>query len=87
MAQAETPPIFVRNSSSSGRFSHFARAPVATTTVSAVISPLDRVSLKGRSLKPAAFSSPVANSAPNRSACLRIRSMSSGPTIPSGKPG
>ena len=87
MAQAETPPIFVRNSSSSGRFSHFARAPVATMTVSAVISPLDRVSLNGLSFSAAAFSSPVANSAPNRSACLRMRSMSSGPRTPSGKPG
>ncbi len=87
MAQAETPPIFVRNSSSSGRFSHFARAPVATMTVSAVISPLERVSRNGLSLSAAAFSSPVANSAPNRSACLRMRSMSSGPRTPSGKPG
>ncbi len=87
MAQAETPPIFVRKSSSSGRFSHFARAPVATMTVSAVTSPLARDSLNGRSLKAADFSSPVANSAPNRSACFRMRSMSSGPMIPSAKPG
>ena len=87
MAQAETPPIFVRNSSSSGRLSHFARAPVATMTVSAVISPLASVSRNGLSLNAAAFSSPVANSAPNRSACLRMRSMRSGPRTPSGKPG
>ena len=87
MAQAETPPIFVRNSSSSGRLSHFARAPVATMSVSAVISPLDRVSRKGLSLSAAETSSPVVNSVPKRSACLRIRSMRSGPRTPSGKPG
>ena len=87
MAHAETPPIFVRNSSSSGRPSHFARAPVATTTVSAVISLSGRVSRNGRSVRTAFFSSPVANSAPKRSACLRILSMSSGPMMPSGKPG
>ena len=31
--------------------------------------------------------SSVTNSAPNRSACLRMLSISSGPMMPSGKPG
>ncbi len=39
MAQAETPPILVRNSSSSGSPSQRARAPVATIRVSARIRP------------------------------------------------
>ena len=47
--------------------------PSVTVLISPVRSPAVAVSLR--------------NSAPNRSACLRMLAIRSGPTMPSGKPG
>src|SRR5712692_4700811 len=43
--------------------------------------------LKGRLLTSTSLTAPVLNSAPNFCACLRMFSISSGPMMPSGKPG
>ena len=41
----------------------------------------------GSAFRSTATTSSATSSAPNRSACLRMESISSGPMIPSGKPG
>ena len=87
MAQAETPPILVRNSTSSSIPSHFARAPVATMSASAVMSPTLVLRTKGGSREPPKLTDPVTNCVPKRSACLRMPSISSGPRMPFGKAG
>ena len=45
------------------------------------------VSANGRRERSAAVAAPITNSDPNRAACLRKRSIRSGPRMPSGKPG
>ena len=62
-------------------------APVATITVSARCSSSPTYTRKGRSEKSTRVTSSVRYSAPNRSACSRNWIMSSGPRMPSLKPG
>ena len=86
VAQAETPLpiIFV----SASRPSSFAEAPEDTMTASAVIAPpASSVRRKGRlpNSTPVTVSSTI--SVPNRLAWARKTSMSSGPWMPSMKPG
>ena len=62
-------------------------APVETMTDSAVWQCSRTHTWNGRELKSTLVTFSVRNSAPKRTACSRIRCMSSGPMIPSGKPG
>src|SRR5579875_919781 len=86
VAQAETP--WPRSRSSDGRPSHRALAPVATITESARSrwsGPASRRNGRPRASRRVSCAS--MNRVPNRAAWRRIRSTSSGPWIPSGKPG
>ena len=86
VAQAETP--WPERSFSEGMSSHLAEAPVAMITVSASIScPPSPVMRKGRLERSASVTIPSMISVPNRSACARNNSISSGPRMPLGKPG
>ncbi len=67
--------------------SHFAEAPVATMTASAVYSTSSLQSRNGRPERSTRVTSPGMNRVPNLSACPFIRSISSGPITPSAKPG
>ncbi len=85
VAHAETPrPWYFF---SDGMPSHFADAPVAMTTASAVKARSSCQSWKGRRERSTRVTSPISKRVPNRSACFFIFSMSSGPRIPSGNPG
>ncbi|MNJ37870.1 hypothetical protein D3C77_327060 [compost metagenome] len=86
VAHVLTPrPMF---SCSPGIPKYFAEAPVEMIRVSVTSSPRPSTcNLKGRLLASMLFTQPVRNSAPKRSACLRMLSINSGPIIPSGKPG
>jgi hypothetical protein len=85
VAQADTPRPVSRDSP--GTPSHFADAPVATITVWARCSSAPTSTPNGRLPKSTAVDVASDSRAPNRSACLRNWSISSGPMIPSGKPG
>ena len=56
-------------------------------TASAVYSSSRTHTLNGRSVKSTAVALAVRNWAPKRAACSRQRIISSGPMMPSGKPG
>src|ERR1700722_2648880 len=64
-----------------------ADAPAATIRVSVSYVSFPAVILNGRLLRSAAVTAPARNSVPKRWACLRAFSTSSGPRMPSGKPG
>ena len=85
VAQAETPRPCSRCSPASP--SQRALAPVATMTARARYSSLSTQTRKGRSEKSTLVTSSVTKSAPKRSAWRRKSAISSGPMIPSGKPG
>ena len=76
------------NSASRGRSRSFALAPVAMITVEARIS---RSAVFTRNGRPRVSSTSMTFSewmvVPKRAACSRNLTMSSGPMIPSGKPG
>ena len=85
VAHVDTPRPMRARSEGSPR--SFAEAPVAMITECAchVCSP-ERTT-KGRRAKSTAVASSAIISVPNRSACLRIVSMRSGPSMPSTNPG
>ncbi len=85
-AQALTP--FCQNFSLPVGLSFFARAPVAMITLWAAISwPSEVQRRNGRCLRSTRVTSSWSMRAPNRAAWPRIRSISSPPPTPSGKPG
>ena len=74
--------------SAPGTYSRLAVAPVAMITVrAATVAPLSVVTVYGGALRSTALTVSVTMRAPLRSDCRRIRSISSGPPMPSGKPG
>jgi hypothetical protein len=85
VAQADTPYFW--NLSSDGIPSHLADAPVAMISVSAASSPSVETMRNGRSPSSTAVTSAVTTVVPKRSACALNSSISSGPSIPLGKPG
>jgi hypothetical protein len=85
VAQAETPRPRRRVSLSSP--SHSADAPVATMTASAVYSTPRAQARNGRVERSTRSTSTSMIRVPNRSACSRNLPISSGPRMPSGKPG
>jgi hypothetical protein len=85
VAQVDTPRPM--SSRSPGTPSSLAEAPVATMTVSASYAVSPTRTTNGRREKSTAVASSAIMSVPNRSACLRIVSISSGPMTPSTKPG
>ena len=85
VAQAETPCPMSRVSDSMSR--RRADAPVAMISASQVYWPVSLVTAKGRLDKSTALTVSNLHSAPKRCDCWRIRSTSSGPMIPAGKPG
>ena len=85
VAQAETPRPRIALSLS--RPSHMADAPVARMSASAVYVVPDAVTRNGRSDRSTASTSVSMTRLPNRMACSRIRAISAGPSMPSGKPG
>ncbi|MNV77516.1 hypothetical protein D3C71_1709420 [compost metagenome] len=86
VAQVLTPRPTL--SCSPGMPRYLAEAPVEIMTVSASRSPSpSTLTLKGRCEKSTESTQLLLNSAPKRSACLRILSIRSGPRMPSGKPG
>ena len=85
VAHAETPRPVRR--CSPGTSSQLADAPVAMITESAVYSSSPVQRRKGLAERSTRVTSTVSSSAPKRAACLRKRSIISGPMIPSGKPG
>ena len=86
VAHAETPyPI---SSFSAGSPSRRADAPVAMMSASAVTTPCSPVVIgNGRAERSTPLTASKIVVTPNRSAWARIRVISSGPRIPSGKPG
>ena len=87
VAQADTPYFW--NFSSDGMPSHLADAPVAMISVSAASSPSVETTLE-RAVADRSTGGDVGGDArcvPKRSACALNSSISSGPWIPSGKPG
>ena len=85
VAQALTPRPRIRVSLSSP--SHSAEAPVATITDSALYSVPRAHSRNGRDEKSTRSMSTSTMCVPKRSACGRNAAISSGPWMPSGKPG
>ena len=85
VAQVETPKP--RRRDSLGRSSQRAVAPVAMTIDRARCSSSPIQTPKGRSERSTRVTSDCTSRAPKRSACSRMCRMSSGPWIPSGKPG
>jgi len=86
VAQAETPNPM--SSFSAGSPNSFAEAPVATiSTLAKNSSPSAVTTWNGRRRKSTFSAWEKSSLAPNRWAWVRMRSMSSGPWIPSGKPG
>jgi hypothetical protein len=85
VAQVETPRPRSRVSDSSP--SQIAEAPVAMITLLARNEARSVETVNGRRLKSTETASSSTTSAPNRSACARKWPISSGPSIPSGKPG
>ncbi len=86
VAHIETPWPSSRDSD--GRPSFLAVAPVAMITARAVtVVPSSIVSAMGRADRSAFVTRLGSSSAPNRAAWVRNLSISSGPMIPSGKPG
>jgi hypothetical protein len=85
VAQAETPRLVYFASDSMP--SHFADAPVATTTASASKRCVSVSTANGRSEKSIEVASSKITRVPKRSACFWNSSISSGPATPSGKPG
>ena len=86
VAHVDTPwPISAR---SDGSPSSRADAPVATMSASRrVLAPRRSSRVNGRRETSTAVTSPWTISAPKRSACARISAISSGPMMPSRKPG
>ncbi len=85
VAQVETPRP--RRRASPGMFSQRALAPVATMTLSAVYSSSSVRTTNGRTEKSTDVTSTLWIVEPKRSAWARNASISSGPMMPSGKPG
>jgi hypothetical protein len=85
VAQAETPRPWSRFSFSSP--SHRAEAPVAMMTARPLYTSSPTLSVNGRFEKSTSVTSSSTSSVPKRSACSRIWSISSGPMMPSRKPG
>ena len=85
VAHADTPRP--RSRVSFSRPSHSALAPVATMTESAVYSLPSAHRWKGRADRSMRSRSTSTSGAPKRSACSRSLAISSGPWMPSGKPG
>ena len=85
MAQADTPRPWY--AFSEGMPSHLAEAPVATITASAVKRRSSCQSWNGRCEKSTRVISLGSKRVPKRSACFFNFSISSGPRMPSGKPG
>jgi hypothetical protein len=85
VAQVETPcPISFRSVSIPRSL---AEAPVAMMRASASSTAPSMVMRNGRRDRSAADALPPRKSAPNRSACLRMLAIRSGPMSPSGNPG
>ncbi len=85
VAQVDTPRP--RRRASPGMFSQRALAPVATITLSAVYSSSSVRTTSGRREKSTEVTSTLWMTEPKRSACARKASISSGPMMPSAKPG
>ena len=85
VAHVERPRPRRRRSDSSPR--RRAEAPVATMSARARHVRSAVLTVKGRVERSTPTTSSSTNSVPNRSACLRITSISSGPRIASAKPG
>ena len=85
VAHVDTP--WPSSSVSEGSPRSVADAPVARITVCASNDVSAVRTTKGRRAKSTATTSSAIMSVPNRSACLRIVSMSSGPSTGSTKPG
>ena len=85
VAHALTPRPIMRVSPSMP--SHLAEAPVDTMMARPTCSSESTHTRKGRSAKSTFVTSAVMNRVPKRSACRRNSCMTSGPSMPSGKPG